>query len=406
MSTDRASGVGLTELELAERSACRVGRIEELVDLGILVPREEDGPFSAKDVHRVRLMQAFEDAGIDLELIARGVASGKVSYENLGLYLPEPAALSRTAAELATEVGRSPELITRLLREFGIAQPEPAGRLREDEVTTLKELLGIWAAADDDELARLARVYGQNIRKVVSSDLELAGTTIFTRLREEGYTDDELREIAGAAGLRLMNFGEQLMLWLRGRHLEHEVLSVTVQTTEDYLQELGLAPKRTPSPPAIAFLDLTGYTALTEERGDEAGADLADRLAILVHEAARPHGGNPVKWLGDGVMFHFDDPSAAVMTGLDLVEQTPVAVEVRARVGINAGNVIYRDGDYFGRTVNAASRIADYARPGEVLVSAEVKERWGGDGVRFDEIGPVALKGLREELTLYAASRA
>jgi adenylate cyclase len=402
----RFGPVGLSEAEIAERSACPVERIEELVALGILVPRDADGPFSAKDVHRVRLMQAFEDAGIDLEVIARGVASGKVSYENLGLYLPEPAALSRTAEELATEVGRSPELITRLLREFGIAQPEPDGRLREDEVTTLKELLGVWAAADDDELARLARVYGQNVRKVVSSDLELAGATIFTRLREEGYTDDELREIAGAAGLRLMNFGEQLMLWLRGRHLEHEVLSVTVQTTEDYLQELGLAPKRAPSPPAIAFLDLTGYTALTEERGDEAGADLADRLATLVHEAARPHGGNPVKWLGDGVMFHFDDPSAAVLTGLDLVEQTPVAVNVRARVGINAGNVIFRDGDYFGRTVNVASRIADYARPGEVLVSGEVKERWGGDGVRFDEIGPVALKGLREEPTLYSASRA
>jgi adenylate cyclase len=398
--------VRLTEVELAERSACPVGRIDELVRLGILVRRDEDGPFSAKDVHRVRLMKAFEDAGIDLDLIARGVASGKVSYENLGLYLPEPAALSRTAEELATEVGRSPELITRLLREFGIAQPEPDGRLREDEVTTMKELLGVWAAADDDELARLARVYGQNIRKVVSSDLELAGATIFARLREEDYTDDELREIAGAAGLRLMNFGEQLMLWLRGRHLEHEVLSVTVQTTEDYLQELGLAPKRAPSPPAIAFLDLTGYTALTEERGDEAGADLADRLATLVHEAARPHGGNPVKWLGDGVMFHFDDPSSAVLTGLDLVEQTPVAVDVRARVGINAGNVIFRDGDYFGRTVNIASRIADYARPGEVLVSGEVKERWGGAGVRFDEIGPVALKGLREELTLFSASRA
>jgi adenylate cyclase len=402
----RFGPVGLSEAEIAERSACPVERIEALVGLGILVPRDEDGPFTAKDVHRVRLMQAFEDAGIDLEVIARGVASGKVSYENLGLYLPEPAALSRTAEELATEVGRSPELITRLLREFGIAQPEPDGRLREDEVFTLKELLEVWAAADDDELARLARVYGQNVRKVVSSDLELAGATIFTRLREEGYTDDELREIAGAAGLRLMNFGEQLMLWLRGRHLEHEVLSVTVQTTEDYLQELGLAPKRAPSPPAIAFLDLTGYTALTEERGDEAGADLADRLATLVHEAARPHGGNPVKWLGDGVMFHFDDPSAAVLTGLDLVEQTPVAVNVRARVGINAGNVIFRDGDYFGRTVNVASRIADYARPGEVLVSGEVKERWGGDGVRFDEIGPVALKGLREELTLYSASRA
>jgi class 3 adenylate cyclase len=55
--------------------------------------------------------------------------------------------------------------------------------------------------------------------------------------------------------------------------------------------------------------------------------------------------------------------------------------------------------------VNVASRIADYARPGEVLVSEEAKERWSGEGVRFDEIGPVALRGLRDELTLYAASR-
>src|SRR6185295_19651816 len=173
------------------------------------------------------------------------------------------------------------------------------------------------------------------------------------------------------------------------RHLEHAILEVTVQTTENYLRGLGLEFERPSRPPAIAFLDLTGYTALTEERGDEAGADLADRLATLVQEAAQPHGGNPVKWLGDGVMFYFDDPSAAVVTGLDLVERTPVAVDVRARVGINAGNVIFREGDYFGRTVNVASRIADYARPGEVLVSDEVKERFGGDGVRFDEIGPV-----------------
>ena len=146
-------------------------------------------------------MKAFEDAGIDLDLIARGVASGKLSYENLGLYLPEPAALSSTVAELAAQVGRSPELIARLLREFGVAQPEPDGRLREDEVATLRELLEVWAAADEDELARLARVYGQNILKVVASDLELAAATIFARLRQEGYTDEEMREVAGAAGL-------------------------------------------------------------------------------------------------------------------------------------------------------------------------------------------------------------
>jgi adenylate cyclase len=268
----------------------------------------------------------------------------------------------------------------------------------------LIELMTVWAEAEDDEIARLARAYGQNIRRLVASDIELASSSLFAPLRRR-LTDEEMREVAGGLGIRVMALGERLMLWLRGRHLEHEILSATVQNTEDYLQELGFAPKRQPRPPAIAFLDLTGYTALTEERGDEAGADLADRLATLVNQAAQPHGGHPVKWLGDGVMFYFPEPEAAVSAGLDLVEQTPATVDVRARVGVNAGGVIFRDGDYFGKTVNVASRIADYARPGEVLVSDEVRARWSGDGVRFDPIGPVALKGLRDELMLYAASR-
>jgi adenylate cyclase len=215
-----------------------------------------------------------------------------------------------------------------------------------------------------------------------------------------------MRDVAGDLGLRVMDLGERLMLWLRGRHLEHEILANTVQNTEEYLHELGIGPEREARPPAIAFLDLTGYTTLTEERGDEAGADLADRLAALVNQAAQPHGGQPVKWLGDGVMFHFADPAGAVLTGLDLVEQTPKAIDVRARVGVDAGRVIFRDGDYFGRTVNVASRIADYARPSEVLVSDEVREHWSGDGVTFEPIGPVVLKGLREEVTLHSAARA
>jgi adenylate cyclase len=397
--------VGLSEAELAERSGCTVDRVQELTRLGILVPGDGDAPFAARDVHRIRLMQAFEAAGIDLEVIARGIEAGKLSYENVGLLLPEPAAFSSSYEELARGSGRSFEAIRRLVSEFGLPQTDSELRLRDDDVPVLRELLAVWAEADDDELARLARVYGQNIRRLVASELEIANRSLFARLRRSDLTDEEMRDVAGDLGLRVMALSERLMVWLRGRHLEHEVISATVQGTEEYLQELGISAKREPHPPAIAFLDLTGYTALTEERGDEAGADLADRLATLVHDAAQPHGGHPVKWLGDGVMFYFPEPGAAVLTGLDLVEQTPATVDVRARVGVNAGRVIFRDGDYFGRTVNVASRIADYARPGEVLVSDEVKERWDGDGVAFEPIGPVALKGLREELTLYSASR-
>jgi adenylate cyclase len=397
--------VGLSEAELAERSGSSVDKVLELERLGILVRRDEDGPFAVRDVHRVRLMDAFEAAGIPLELIAQGVAAGKLSYENVGLLLPEPAAFATSCDEVARKTGRSPDAIRRFISEFGLPQTDP-DRLRDDDAHVLVDLLTVWADAEDDELARLARAYGQNIRRLVASDLEIASSSLFARLRQSGLTDEEMRDAGGSLGRQVMALGEELMLWLRGRHLEHEVLAATVQGTEDYLQELGALSEQERRAPAIAFLDLTGYTTLTEERGDEAGAELADRLAMLVNEAAQPHGGHPVKWLGDGVMFHFAEPAGAVLTALDLVEKTPATVDVRARVGVNAGRVIFRDGDYFGRTVNVAARIADYARPGEVLVSDEVKERWSGDGVRFDPIGPVALKGLREELVLHTASRA
>ena len=396
--------MGLSEGELAERSGSSVHRVRELKSFGILVA-QDDGRFSAKDVHRVRLMQAFDEAGIDLEVIARGISAGKLGYENIELLLSEPAAFSTSYEEIARDNGRSPEAIRRLVRECGLAQVGSQMKLRDDDAEMIREVLDVWRTADDDALAHLARAYGQNIRRIVTSDLEIANGSVFARLRESGLEDADLRAAAGKLGVRVMALGERMMIWLRSRHLEHEVISATVQGTEEYLQELGEVAEHAHRPPAIAFLDLTGYTALTEERGDEAGADLADRLAALVNAADLLRGGRPVKWLGDGVMFHFPDATAAVLTGLDLVEQTPIAVEVRARVGVNAGRVIFRDGDYFGRTVNVASRIADYSRPGEILVGEEVKQQWHGDGVAFQPIGPVALKGLKDEIMLYSATR-
>jgi adenylate cyclase len=76
-----------------------------------------------------------------------------------------------------------------------------------------------------------------------------------------------------------------------------------------------------------------------------------------------------------------------------------------AHVGIHAGPVVVQDGDYFGRTVNLASRIADAARPGEVLVSQEAVDAAEGGPVAFTEIGPVELKGVSGTLHLYTARR-
>ena len=106
-------------------------------------------------------------------------------------------------------------------------------------------------------------------------------------------------------------------------------------------------------------------------------------------------------------MMHFAWPPAAVVSGLDLVEQTERAIPARARVGINAGPVVVQEGDYFGRTVNVAARIADYADAGEVLVSEQTREAAAAaDGVAFELVGDVALKGVPRPVRLHRVVRA
>jgi adenylate cyclase len=187
---------------------------------------------------------------------------------------------------------------------------------------------------------------------------------------------------------------QQELLWTEG----------LVERIEDDLEAAG-ALRRSGRVPAMFFLDLAGYTHLTEEQGDAAAADLAETLAVLVNRSAREHGGVPVKWLGDGVMVHYREPAGAVLSALQLVAQLPEAGLPPAHVGVAAGPVVVQGGDYFGRTVNLAARIAAHASAGQVLVSQSVAESVPPQGVRFAELGEQLLKGIARPVRLLEASR-
>ena len=173
---------------------------------------------------------------------------------------------------------------------------------------------------------------------------------------------------------------------------------------ETMLAAAGLH-SRIDHPPAMCFLDITGYTRLTQERGDAAAAELAEELARLVQRSAVKHGGRTVKWLGDGVMLFFPKPGQGVAAALEMVAGVAEAGLPPAHVGLHAGPVIFQEGDYYGQTVNMASRIADYARPGEVVVSQEVVDASDDAAIDFREIGPVELKGVAGAVRLHTASR-
>lgn len=393
----------LSEEELAELAPCSSGLIRHLIDLGILVPREEDKPFLSSDAHIVRLMAAFDRAGISLKDVARGITTGELTFR-LDLFLPDPDAAPGTYETLAAEVGRSPELLRRLSSELGLA-PSMDDRIRSEDAEMLSRLVTTLDLVDDSELSRFARLYGGAIQRLVDSAVQFFDRTIHRRIRDLELSNEEKDVLIDEKGANVIDLVNRLVPWLQRRLREHAILEYTVATTETYMDERGIAPRRPRQPPAIAFLDLSGYTALTEVGGDEAAAGLAANLATIVQEASQAHGGQPVKWLGDGVMFYFDDPRGAVLTGVDLVDRIQSGIAVPARFGIHAGSVIVQEGDYFGRTVNIAARIADYARPREVLVSEEARRSAGLDEVAFELVGDIRLKGVSTPVTLHKATR-
>ena len=181
--------------------------------------------------------------------------------------------------------------------------------------------------------------------------------------------------------------------------MEHAILAISVENTERMLERSGLREPRAAAAPAIAFLDISGFTSLTEEHGDEAAAELVGAIEDLVEAGARRHGGKIVKRLGDGVMLHFAQPAQAVAAARELVAGAAEAGLPPARVGIDSGRVVFRDGDYYGRTVNLAARIAEHAGPGDVLVSEAVAAVVEG----LVEAGPAELKGLRDPIRLFRA---
>jgi class 3 adenylate cyclase len=105
-------------------------------------------------------------------------------------------------------------------------------------------------------------------------------------------------------------------------------------------------------------------------------------------------------------MFYFREAGEAALAALEMVEGVALAGLPPAHVGLHAGPVVFQAGDYFGRTVNIAARISDYARPGEVLLTQETVDLSRSPEVTFTDLGRIDLKGIAEPLHLHSAHRA
>jgi adenylate cyclase len=399
-AADSATDARLTRDQLASRSGVDPARVDALIASGVL--QDKPDGYTVGDLRRVIILQGVLDAGLPLEAVANGVKRGvlPLDFTDSDVFRRFAGLMDETFQAVSDRTGIPLDWLAVLREVTGWGHFEPDGRVREDELEVIP-----WLAAQAHlgfrrpAVERFLRSMGDSLRRLAEAQAGWFRTEIQERYIAEG----RVQEIARVdPENHLSEQGERAMLALfRAQEAQTWIGNVVI----GFEQTMATAGLREPVErhPSICFLDITGYTRLTQERGDQAAAQLAETLATLVTRRSGEHGGRPVKWLGDGVMFYFRESTGAVTAALEMVRGVIDAGLPPAHVGIHTGPVIVQSGDYYGQTVNLAARIADFARPGEVLVSQAVVDAGDGRDVVFTDIGAVELKGVSGATQLHAA---
>lgn len=159
------------------------------------------------------------------------------------------------------------------------------------------------------------------------------------------------------------------------------------------------APKRVLV--TVLITDIVDSTRLVAEIGDQPWRALLDRHDDAVRSQIRRHSGRVIDNRGDGFLATFDSPARAVHCAAAIAAATaPLGLALRC--GVHIGEIHYKRNEISGIVVHIAARIAAIARPGEAFVSKTVRDLVTGSGLAFEDQGLHQLRGLSEEIHLYA----
>ena len=354
------------------------------------------------ELTKLHIVRQVAEASGGVEEVVRSARAGAFDLSLLQMFLPETGEMEgRTLTEVLKGTPVTVDEVQAMLRAAGLPDAPPDVPLRVDTVEVLEHVIALCALPLPEE-ARLhsVRTTSEAVRRAAETQVQ-----IFRQHIEEpllGYCQEanaEARATIASIAEHTVPAIVAMTNWLHRSHLEHAVLEAV---TSDMMEAVrGGAQVRT-GDPVVVFVDLVGFTPLTDGAGDHRAAQVAATFEDVVIDSCRARGGRIVKMLGDGALLLFTDCQAAVRASLEIVGATHRAGLPRVRIGVHRGPVVSHAGDVFGLTVNVAARINEYARPREVLVSAEVAPD-GIPGVELEEIGEVSLKGVPRPVSLLRA---
>jgi adenylate cyclase len=308
-----------------------------------------------------------------------------------------PATLRRWARE-GLIPNFAPALIERIVAALGLS-PTQAESLSAADMQLLRYVSAVLGAGLPlVATLQLVRVYGQAAAQVADAEVRLFHLYVHEPLMRSGASGVEMAEEMLSLSRELLPLTSPVMDHVHQRYLRHFVEQDVVGHMESDLDgEADLGRMRV----VIAFADLAGYTRLTEEAGELEAVDAVERFVEAVQDTL-PDGARVVKTIGDGVMIVGSEPAA--LTDWAVSFQAERSEQPLPRIGVHSGAALYRDGDYYGRDVNIAARVAARAAGGEVLVTRPLVGQ-AGPNVEFERIAEIRLKGFTVSTEIFIARR-
>jgi adenylate cyclase len=301
-----------------------------------------------------------------------------------------PGASRYTRGEVVEQVGVELDNAKRYWRALGFPDlPDDERAFTDADVEalrTLKQLIE-QGVIDKEVALQLARVFGQSLSRMAEAQVGAMRARIEEPLRQAGASETEIADAVTSVASVMLPTMDDFVLYTWRRHL-----AAAAQRQLFF----GSDPSAGLETMTVGFADLVGFTAISQQMDELELAGIVDRFESIAYDTIAELGGRVVKMIGDEVMYVTDEPAPGALIAVTLAEvygDDEMMPDVR--VGLAMGPALAREGDYFGPTVNLASRIVNIAYAGSAVASDEIHEALEGDD-RFGwkPLRPRRLKGI------------
>jgi len=361
---------------------------------GLLDDLEGDGREA-----RLELLQRLTAEGVSLEELRDAVTTGHLTV------LPVERAIAGdgprySAREIAERSGLELELALAFRAALGIPYGDDlddrAGT--EDDLEAAQRMKAILDAGFPvEEMLRNARVVGMATARVAEANRDL----VVRNLTSPGDNERDVADRLVGMAEFLLPLGTEFLDYAFQANLLELIKRDVIGAADLAAGEIGGVVERT-----VCFADLVEFTSLGEEIAPEELGEVVGHFEELATSIVAPPV-RLVKTIGDAVMLVSAEAEPLVAQSLDLVaaaaaegDQFPVL-----RAGIATGPTLPQSGDYYGRSVNLASRVTGIARPGSVLVDTATREAAGESGLTYSFAGERRLKGIDARQKLFRVRR-